>query len=289
MTKAIKHVIKATPLNMGGFRVKQPLPNAAMDQVDPFLLLHHARNSVSEGSRPQHEGVPPHPHRGFEPVTFIYKGGVHHRDSRGNDSIIHEGGVQWMTAGKGIVHSERPPQSLAASGGEQEIIQLWVNLPSDKKNVQPRYQGFQADEIPVVKLADGLVSAQVITGSLLGETGPVETSSPLLAANLSLRVGGHILLPIPPSYSTLVYVLDGEIRVNNEQSIGGEHLVSFDDGGDSITLTAQSDTRVLVLAGEPLNEEVVASGPFVMNSTTEILEAMRDFQMGKMGVLVEEF
>ncbi len=269
--------------------MKQPLPHPSLEHVDPFLLLHHASNHVDAGSQPNNEGVGPHPHRGFEPVTFIYKGGVHHRDSRGNDSVIGEGGVQWMTAGMGIIHSERPPQALTDSGGEQEIIQLWINLPIEDKGVQPRYQGLQADQIPSIASDDGLVSIQVVAGRLHEIEGPIETHSPILALNASSLAGGTIDIPIPESFSAFAYILDGAVEINGERHVAGGNLVHFARDGDSLGIDATEDSRALIMAGEPLNEPVMSSGPFVMSSTTEILEAMRDYQMGKMGFLVEEF
>lgn len=287
--RSVLDVIPAQPLNMGGFHVKQPLPQGSLDQVDPFLLLHHARNRLEKGSRPDVEGVAPHPHRGFEPVTFIYKGGVHHRDSRGNNSIIEEGGVQWMTAGMGIVHSERPPRTLAEQGGEQEIIQLWINLPTEHKRVQPRYQGLQADQIPVLTSDEGSVVIQVVAGSLQEIEGPIETYSPVLALNAVFQSDGAFEFPIPESFNAFVYLLDGSVQINGERHVSGEHLIHFRRDGEAILIEALETTRILIMAGEPLNEPVVSSGPFVMNTTTEILEAMRDYRMGKMGVLVEEF
>lgn len=285
--RSILDVVPGEPVNMGGFRVKQPLPADSLDQIDPFLLLHHARNHVQPGSRPQAEGVPPHPHRGFEPVTFIYEGGVHHRDSRGNDSVIGPGGVQWMTAGMGIVHSERPPQALAETGGEQEIIQLWINLPAQSKKVQPRYQGYQAADLPTVE-RDG-ARVQVVAGRFEDTEGPVETHSPILALNLTLETGARLVLPIPDGFHGFAYLLDGCVRLNDTQEVEGEHLARFGPMGEHLLIEALHSTRLLVMAGTPLNEPVVASGPFVMTSTSEILEAMRDYQTGKMGVLVEEF
>jgi redox-sensitive bicupin YhaK (pirin superfamily) len=273
---------------MGGFEVKQPLPQGRLQQIDPFLLLHHARTRLPAGGRPQEGGVPPHPHRGFEPVTFIYRGGVHHRDSRGNDSVIGPGGVQWMTAGLGIVHSERPPRMLAEQGGEQEIIQLWVNLPARHKRTQPRYQGFQAHALPIVGMPEGRTEVQVVAGTFEGITGPVETHTPILALNVTLREGGALTVPLPEGHNAFVYLLDGRVRTG-EVEVAGEHLVRFGPEGAAVALGALAPTRLLLMAGAPLDEPVVTSGPFVMNNTTEILEAMRDYRTGRMGVLVEAF
>ncbi len=269
---------------MGGFRVKQPLPSDSSEHIDPFLLLHYAQNHAAKGSQPSAEGVPPHPHRGFEPVTFIFQGGVHHRDSRGDDSVIYKGGVQWMTAGRRIIHSERPPPALTDEGGDQEIIQLWINLPIEYKDVQPRNQGFQKDEIPAVRSHD-----ESVAGGLYEVAGPIRTYSPVLALNAIFQAGGTYDFPIPESYGAFVYLLDGAVKVNDDRLVLGEHLVHFDLDGESIRIEAEEPTRLLLMAGEPLNEPVVSSGPFVMSSTTEILEAMRDYQIGKMGVLIEEF
>ncbi len=274
---------------MGGLHVKQALPHPSLEHVDPFLLLHHASSDIIAGSQPNDEGVGPHPHRGFEPVTFIYQGGVHHRDSRGNNNVINESGVQWMTAGMGIIHSERPPQTLTDSGGKQEIIQLWINLPAEHKGVQPRYQGLQREEIPFLTTDDGKVSIQIVAGRLEEIDGPIVTYSPILALNAVFQSGGAYAFHLPRSFNAFVYLLDGAVKINDHESVGGEHLAHFAQDGGAILVKAEEETRMLLLAGEPINEPVVSSGPFVMSSTTEILEAMRDYQMGKMGFLVEEF
>jgi redox-sensitive bicupin YhaK (pirin superfamily) len=273
---------------MGGFQVMQALPAGGLDQIDPFLLLHHARTRLEGGRRQHDEGVPPHPHRGFAPVTFVYRGGVHHRDSRGNDSVIYEGGVQWMTAGMGIIHSERPPRALAEQGGEQEIIQLWVNLPEQHKMVQPHYQGLSAEEMPTVTSPDGQAVFTVVAGTFAGVMGPVTTYSPILALNATFRAGGYFDVPLPPGHNAFLYLLDGAMVLNEDRSVEGEHLVRLDQDGESIHLEAQADTRLLLMAGAPLDEPVVASGPFVMTNHTDILIAMRDYRMGKMGVLIED-
>ena len=275
-------------MTMGRFRVRQPLPHQRINNIDPFLLLHHAGPTpYFAGSRPSAEGVPPHPHRGFEPVTFVYKGGVHHRDSRGNYSVIGEGGVQWMTAGMGIIHSERPPAELTENGGDQEIIKLWVNLPAAHKMVQPRYQGFSKEEIPVIESGNG-ATLQVVAGQLDTVKGPVQTYIPVTALNGSFEAGSSINISLPDDQVALAYVLDGDVTVNGEHAVTGHEMVEFDGMGD-IRIEAESAARVLIVSGTPIGEPVVSSGPFVMNTHTEIMEAMRDAQMGKMGVLIEEF
>lgn len=285
--RRVRVVVPARPFDMDGIPVRQPLPHPGLTELDPFLLLHHVVIEHEGGHRPQEDGVPPHPHRGFEPVTFIYRGGVHHRDSRGNDSVIDEGGVQWITAGMGIVHSERPPRALSGRGGTQELIQLWINLPARAKFVQPRYQGFQRDALPVFE-RDG-VRVQVIAGAFEDLVGPIETHTPVTARNVTLARGARFEAPLSEGHAAFAYLLDGLVEVNETDTVRGGRLVAFEPDGDSALLEASEDTRLLLMTGAPLGEPVARSGPFVMNDTTQLLEAMRDAQMGKMGVLIESF
>ena len=285
--RAVRVVVPARFFDMDGIPVRQPMPHPGLAELDPFLLLHHVVVEHEGGHRPQEDGVPPHPHRGFEPVTFIYRGGVHHRDSRGHDSVIGAGGVQWITAGMGLVHSERPPRALSEQGGTQELIQLWINLPARAKFVQPRYQGFQREALPVFE-KDG-VRVQVVAGAFEDLVGPVETHTPVTARNITLARGARFEAPLPEGQAAFAYLLDGLVRVNGSETVRGLKLVAFEPGGDTALFEALEDTRMLLMAGAPLGEPVVRSGPFVMNDTTQILEAMRDAQMGKMGVLIEKF
>ncbi len=295
--------VRAQQVDMGGFVVKQPLPHARLQHVDPFLLLHHAGPvSFPGGARQRDEGVPPHPHRGFEPVTFVFKGGVHHRDSRGNDHVVEAGGVQWMTAGMGIVHSERPSRSLVEDGGEWELIQLWINLPASRKMIQPRYQGLSAEEIPVVE--QGGFRIQVVAGRFGGDSvegstastssganatsGPAETQTPITALVLDGAPGSDAVLDLPSGQRGFLYVLSGTVRVNGVAPLPEHHLIELDDEGP-LGLAATGAMRALLVLGAPIGEPVVSSGPFVMNTHTEIMEAMRDAQMGKMGILIEEW
>jgi len=285
--RAIRVVTPARRQDMDGVPVMQPLPHAGLTEFDPFLLLHHVRIQHEGGHRPQEDGVPPHPHRGFEPVTFVYRGGVHHRDSRGNDAVVGEGGVQWITAGMGLVHSERPPRALSERGGVQELVQVWVNLPARAKFAQPRYQGFERDRLPLWE--SGGARVRVVAGAFQDLTGPVETRTPITARNVTLDRGARLEAPLPEGHAAFAYLLDGLVRVNGVETVRGEKLVAFETGGDTASFEALEDTRMLLMTGAPLGEPVVRSGPFVMNDTTQILEAMRDAQMGRMGVLIESF
>jgi quercetin 2,3-dioxygenase len=286
--RSVTHTLFAEQFDMGGMPIRQPFPTMNVDPVDPFLLLHHADVKVPTHTKPDHAGVGPHPHRGFSPVTFIFKGGVHHRDSRGNDSVVYAGGAQWMNAGLGVLHSERPPEDIHEIGGRQEIIQLWINTPSKNKMDPPEYFPLQADETPKYVSEDQLASVNVIAGEVLGVKGPIPSKSPVNASSLELKKGGKIFIPIPEKYNAFIYLLDGKANIDGYGFAEGLHAYVLANDGEGISIEAIENTRALLLSGEPLNEKVVAHGPFVMNTETQILEAMRDYQMGKMGVLIED-
>lgn len=286
--RTVRNLLFAETIDMGGMPVRQPFPTQRVTQIDPFLLLHHADIKVPTHVKPRHAGVGPHPHRGFSPVTFIFKGGVHHRDSRGNNSVVYAGGAQWMNAGMGIMHSERPPDDIHDHGGLQEIIQLWVNTPALHKMDQPEYFPVKETEIPRFVTEDGLATVNVISGELLGVKGTVNAKTPVNAATLYLKEGGRLSIPIPADHNSLIYLLDGKINLAGYGVTEGLHAVVFNNDGEGITVDGLEDTRILLLSGLPLNEKVVSHGPFVMSSETQILEAMRDYQKGKMGVLIED-
>ncbi len=272
---------------MGGMPIRQPFPTQNVEQIDPFLLLHHADVKVPEHIEPDHGGVGPHPHRGFSPVTFIFKGGVHHRDSRGNDSVIYAGGAQWMNAGMGVIHSERPPHDIQEIGGRQEIIQLWINTPASHKMDQPVYFPLAAEDVPQNVTDDGKVLLKVFAGELGGLKGPIPSHTEVNAATLELKKGGKASITLPSYHNAVIYLLDGKLRIDGYGLAEGLYAVFFKKDGEGIAFEALEDTRVLLLSGKPLDEEVVSHGPFVMNNQTQILEAMRDYQMGKMGMLIE--
>lgn len=287
-SRSVSRLLYAHQMDMGGMPIRQPLPTQNVEQIDPFLLLHHANIKSPSHVEPDHAGVGPHPHRGFSPVTFIFQGGVHHRDSRGNDSVIYAGGAQWMNAGMGIIHSERPPHDIHEIGGRQEIIQLWINTPAKNKMDQPAYFPLSAEEAPKVTSPDGLVTGKVFSGEVLNVKGPIPSQAIVNAATFELKKGGSISIPIPSTHNALIYLLDGQLKVDGFGLVDALHIVHFKNDGEGISFTAVEDTRILFLTGEPLNEEVVSYGPFVMNNQTQIMEAMRDYQMGKMGVLIEQ-
>lgn len=286
-TRKIKQVIASEKVNMGGIILDQPLPTRKLDMVDPFLLIHHWSDALPGGKRQKDAGVGPHPHRGFTPVTFIFQGGVHHRDSLGTESIINAGGTQWMNSGKGIIHSERPTASLAEKGGHFEIIQFWVNTPAKHKMDAPSYQPLKQEDTPVHKTSDGLVQFSLVAGEAFGLKGKVHGQSPLLCARIHAQADGSIDVPVPAGYNALIYVLNGSVQ-SDAQQLKTKDMAVYDTSG-SIGLNFKEDTRLILLAGEPINEPVVSYGPFVMNSEQEIMQAIQDYQSGAMGELVEKF
>jgi len=289
MLKPIKYVLTAPLVEMGDIMVHQTLPNNWTKQIDPFLLVHHWSNILKGKQKQREVGVGPHPHCGFSPVTLIIKGGVHHRDSLGNNSIIMDGGIQWINSGKGIIHSERPVKSLAENGGEFEIVQFWVNTPAKLKKLPPEYFALQADDIPVFKFEDGKSVARIISGELFKLCGKAQFASPVLIVRFDLKKGCVINVPVSEKYNTFIYQLNGKLIINDSEEIEDKMQVWFENTGDELKLHASENAQLILFAGEPINEKVINYGPFVMNNESEILSAMRDYQMGKMGILIEEF
>jgi len=286
--RTIKSILYAQPMDMGGMPIRQPFPSRKAEQIDPFLLLHHADLKVPTHVDTKHAGVGPHPHRGFSPVSFIFKGGVHHRDSRGNDNVVYAGGTQWMNAGMGVIHSERPPDDIHETGGRQELIQLWVNTPAKHKMDIPAYHPLTAEETPVVKSTDGLTTVHVIAGKLNDVDGPIKPLSPVNTFTAEMKKGAKFFFSIPSSHNAFIYIMEGKVQVTGDSEVDGKYVAVFNNDGEGFELQALEDTHLFIGTGEPLNEPVASHGPFVMNNQTELMEAFRDYQQGKMGVLIEE-
>lgn len=284
--RAVSHILESSPVNVGAFEVKQALPTQKVPQISPFLLLHHfGPIPVEPGIDPIDLG--PHPHRGFEPVTFLYQGGMRHKDSLGNEGILEAGDIQWMTAGRGIIHSERASDSILQKGGAIEGIQLWVNLSSKHKLTPPKYQEIKKEEIPSIIEQEGKVSHRLVSGYLHGTKGVVDTFSPMLIIQTKILVGGKTEIPIPENFNACIYILAGKIILNGNFSYSIGQMIHFANVGEGISLEGLQDAEILVLCGEPIEEPLAQYGPFVMNNQTEIMEAIRDYQMGKMGFYVD--
>ncbi|MGE9764659.1 pirin family protein [Pseudomonas sp. PDM20] len=252
------------------------------EHLSPFLLLDHA-GPHAFGPSTVRRGVGQHPHRGFETVTLVYDGELEHRDSSGGGGRIGPGDVQWMTAGDGICHEEYHSPDFARSGGNLHMAQLWVNLPARHKRTAPAYQTLLAGDIPRIELADGAGSLRVITGDYAGHAGPAHTFSPLDVWDLRLQPGRPLELAVKAGRNTALVVLRGNVRLGGGETLREGQLALFDRRGDSLQLEAESDALVLLLSGEPLDEPIVGYGPFVMNSESEIQQAIADVQNGRFG------
>jgi redox-sensitive bicupin YhaK (pirin superfamily) len=282
----INHLGKSDFVNMGPIRLRQPLPNMGLEMVDPFILLHHyGPYEISPTDNPFDLG--PHPHRGFEPVTFLFQGEQLHRDSLGNESIVKAGDVQWTTAGRGIIHSERPTDELVANGGVIEGIQLWLNLPANKKMIPANYQHAKHQDFQTIFFDDKKVRVNVVAGNLNQVKGLISTQTSVNAYMIKIDAGGIFEFNIEANHQSLLYLIKGEAIVNDTASLtlNEMQLVTFESIGEGVKVEAEKDSQFLFLSGEPFNEEVTSWGPYVMNTQTEIMEAMRDYQMGKMGYL----
>jgi redox-sensitive bicupin YhaK (pirin superfamily) len=256
------------------------IPTQSVEYLDPFLFLNH---HGPQTYRPGNKGLPfgPHPHRGFETVTFILEGDILHKDSGGHESVIEAGGIQWMTAGSGLIHAEVSSNAFKKTGGPLEILQLWVNLPAKFKMTEPRYIGLQANEILATALAKG-VTVHAVSGEWAGTAGAVQPLADVALAWLDLAAGATLTLPIAASRTIFFYVVRGSLRVNGTEAATRE-LVEFGYDGDELVVEALADSVLLLGHAEPFGEPVVSGGPFVMNTETEIEQAYADYQQGKFG------
>ncbi|HYQ43369.1 MAG TPA: pirin family protein [Polyangiaceae bacterium] len=264
-----------------GFIVRRPMPSMGLTVADPFLLIDEM-GPVDYGPG-EAVGAPDHPHRGFETVTYVLSGEFEHEDSAGHRGVLRSGDVQWMTAGAGVVHSEMPSRAVRDAGGRVHGFQIWVNLPARLKMTQPRYQEVASAKIPTAESADGLARVRVIAGEALGASAIIDTLTPIVYQDWSLKPGADVTLPLAPEQQGLVYVFEGSAQVGDANSLVVDGQLAVLAEGDSVRLRATEDTRLLLLAGVPLKEPVARYGPFVMNTPQEIQQAFRDYQSGKMG------
>lgn len=263
---------------VGNTEVLQPIPRGDIAEADPFLLLHHAEKKTVEPGHGFYVG--PHPHRGFQPITFVFDGEVHHKDSLGNDSIVKTNGVQWINAGSGLMHSEGMSKNFQENGGDFEIIQLWVNVSKENKLSLPTY--YSANETEMGLIESDETRVYVVSGKINDTIGPVDNFSNITSAMVKSKGNDSLKLNFKGN-SKLVYVLSGSVEVN-ETELMNFQMIQLDDT-DEIELKINGPSRLLVLGGDKINEPIKAWGPYVMNTQTEIMEALRDFQMGKMGYL----
>jgi redox-sensitive bicupin YhaK (pirin superfamily) len=271
-----------------GFPVRRAFAGVALEDLDPFI--HLDQMGEVEYAPGEAKGTPWHPHRGFETVTYMIDGVFEHSDSNGGGGVITNGDTQWMTAGAGILHIEKPPEHLVRSGGLFHGFQLWVNLPADQKWAAPRYQDIRADQVSLLSSPDGGALVRVIAGDVAGHPGPGSTYSPMTLVHATLSPGARLDLPWRPDYNTLVYVMNGDGTLGSEGRPVGRGQLAMLGPGDALTISAarHQESRsptldVLVLGGRPIREPVAWLGPFVMNTREEVLQAVADYQAGRLG------
>ncbi|MGI8798003.1 MAG: pirin family protein [Pseudonocardia sp.] len=291
-TTTARPVISLTTAPSGfegeGFPVRRAFAGVDISLLDPFIHLDQMGEVDYAPGEPK--GTSWHPHRGFETVTYIVDGTFEHQDSNGGGGVITDGDTQWMTAGSGLLHIERPPEHLVVSGGLFHGLQLWVNLPREQKWADPRYQDLRGSASALLSSSDGGALLRVIAGELCGHTGPGSTHTPMTMVHATVSPGSAVRLPWDPNFNALAYVLAGRGTVGAEQRPIETGQLAVFGPGDAVELTAaqQQDSRypaleVVLLGGQPIREPLAWAGPFVMNTRSEVLQAFEDFQAGKLG------
>lgn len=283
MKKAITHILYGREKHITAEEtVRQPLPHKDFRFANPFIVIHHlGPEEIKPG---QQLRIHPHPHRGFAPVTFMLQGEGYHKDNAGHSETIKAGDVQWMFAGKGLLHSEGPSEKLLREGGTQEFLQIWVNVPQAHKWDEPSYQSVRKEQMPEVWQQEG-VHLRLASGTADTKTGPIKTYTPVITAIGEIERGKQVTIEATPGYWTLLYVAKGNIRVNHEQEIAQHNLVVFEKEHDEIILSASHDSQILYLSAEPIEEPVAAKDNFVMNTLEEANQAIQDYKDGKFGTL----
>ncbi len=271
-----------------GFPVRRAFAGVDLTDLDPFI--HMDQMGEVEYAPGEPKGTPWHPHRGFETVTYIIDGTFEHSDSEGGGGVITDGDTQWMTAGSGLLHIEKPPESLVMSGGLFHGVQLWVNLPKAQKWHPPRYQDLRAKQQALLTSADGGSLVRVIAGEVDGHEGPGSTLTPITVAHATVSPGAALSMPWRADFNSLVYVLAGRGTVGAERRPVRKGQLAVMGAGEAVTVDAdrsqsgsEPDLEVLFLGGRPIREPVAAYGPFVMNTKAELVQAFEDFQAGRLG------
>jgi hypothetical protein len=271
-----------------GFVIRRPFPGElSMAEADPFLLLDHLGPQVNQPN--EAKGAPWHPHRGFETVSYILDGEIAHHDTNGGGGVIREGDTQWMTAGGGILHDELPTEQMYRTGGPAHAVQLWVNLPAALKMTPPRYQSITKDALRLLTSDDGGALIRVIAGDIAGFSGPGATHTPITYAHVTLAPGAQISMPWDSTFTAFAYVLTGRGTVGSEQRpVEDGQLVVFGPGDHLVVTAADHHAEpldVLVLGGLPIRAPIAHYGPFVMNTRAEIIQAVEDYQAGRLGIV----
>lgn len=286
--KQISKIYTSTSSHMvgDGFRVDNYFPNEQMpfSSLSPFVLLDYNPPCYFPPLAVGKRGVGGHPHRGFETVTLVYDGKLAHRDSMGHSGVIGKGDVQWMTAGSGVLHEEFHEENFTRNGGNLHVVQLWVNLPKKDKMVQAKYQTLLSSNMGILNLDGKGSRLRVIAGKQKGVSGPASTFTPIELYDVTLKKDGSCVFNLPESHNSMILVLQGAVTVNQHE-LKFKDLVQFGHKGEEVRVQAAEDSLFLVLSGEPIQEPVIQSGPFVMNTQEEIYQARADFSSGKLGKL----
>ncbi|MEO5681906.1 MAG: pirin family protein [Chitinophagaceae bacterium] len=279
-TRTIAQIESASNESVGDFKIKNVLPTRNLKQVDPFLLIHHMQPfELKAGAETR---LPPHPHAGFEVVTYLLDGEFFHRDSKGHSQVATAGDVNWMTSGAGILHSEGPTEKMLKDGGTVQLMQLWINLPADKKQLASSFRHYAGASLPVTE--NDKYWLKVVIGEYGGKASPIITHTPMFLYHLRIKQGSLVIIPIQESDTAAIYIMQGKLKVLNTAPVAGE-LINFNTDGTQVVFTATEDAEILLLGGTPIKEKVVSYGPFVMNSFEAIQQAIADYETGKMGVL----
>ncbi len=279
--KSIRKIHKPVYAPIDDLITYRVIPTASIEYLDPFLFLNHHGPQTYKS---HNHGLPfgPHPHRGIETVTFILEGDISHKDNSGHESVIKEGGIQWMSAGKGLIHSETSSSSFKEKGGPMEILQLWVNMPAAHKGNKPFYKGLQKENIPHIAICDGQAQLNIIAGKFMGIKGPFDPDIDLNLSTIYANAKSHFQLNIDKKRNVFFYVISGKLKINGSLA-EAMNLVQFNNDGNILDIEIQEDSRIILGDAIPLNEPVVAQGPFVMNTQEEIYQAYEDYRNGLFG------
>lgn len=275
---SIKKHSRSLPVMLGNHRIQQAIPLHGLEQISPFILLHHFDFEMQPGDASFY--VPPHPHRGFCPITYMFEGSVEHNDSFGNHKVINKNEVQWINAGRGIIHSEKASKEMIETGGRYQGIQLWVNLFAKDKMKPASYEPITSSEMTLIEKKG--IELRLVSGEMEGHKGPAISDT--ITAMLRMQPNSFISFSLPVKNNSAIYLLQGNAEINGDKFMHND-LIWFNEEEGEISVAASSEVKLLIMSGQPINEPLVSHGPFVMNTQTEILEAMRDYEQGKMGFL----
>lgn len=288
MEKKIFKVYNIPPIQWvgDGFRVYHYIPTheLTMQMMDPFIMLDYHPEHQYLPNKQKPSGVDVHPHKGFETVTIVYQGALEHVDNSGGGGAIYAGDVQWMTAGSGILHKELHEKNFSLKGGKLQLVQLWINLPAQFKYVPPKYQTIKNQKIPKYLIENHTGFIEVIAGRFQEIVGPAQTYSPIQLMNIFIENQANIKILLEDGFTTALLVIQGKIEIQ-AQYIHSDKLVVLERRGDELKMKAHEKSIVLLMSGKPLNEPIVAYGPFVMNTPSEIYQTIKDYQEGKFGSL----